>query len=135
MQAGTISTDNNGGFAGCRSRAIEPALDLSRFTGIELAVKGDGQRYKLIIRDDYAWNGIAWAYSFDTAKGEATTVRAPFSAFTPTLFAKSVPGAVLKRDRISTIQFTLSKFEYDAGLNPAFAAGPFRLELETIAAY
>jgi len=133
--AGTISTANNGGFAGCRSKAIEPAMDLSRFSGVELAVRGDGQRYKLIVRDDYSWNGIAWAYSFDTVKDTAITVRAPFSAFTPTLFAKTVRGAILKTDRISTVQLTLSKFEYDAELNAAFAAGPFRLELERIAAY
>jgi len=46
-----------------------------------------------------------------------------------------VRGAILKTDRISTVQLTLSKFEYDAELNAAFAAGPFRLELERIAAY
>jgi len=36
------------------------------------------QRYKLIVRDDYEWNGIAWAFSFDTTDGEWMTIKAPF---------------------------------------------------------
>ena len=58
---GCISTENNGGFAGCRSRALTPALDLTEWEGIRLRVRGDGQRYKCIVRDSYDWNGIAWA--------------------------------------------------------------------------
>lgn len=131
---GTITTENNGGFAGCRSRAVTPALDVSSFTGIRLRVKGDGKRYKLIVRgpfnapycvvningnrsfttalnntlftDDYNWNGIAWAYFFDTSKSPSDweTIDAPFKQFVPTLFARSVPGVRLKTNSITTIQ-------------------------------
>lgn len=48
--SGTITTENNGGFAGCRSRAVTPALDLSSYLGLRLHVKADGKRYKLILR-------------------------------------------------------------------------------------
>ena len=48
--AGSITTENNGGFAGCRSRAVTPAMNLASFNGIRLRVKGDGKRYKLIVR-------------------------------------------------------------------------------------
>ena len=43
-----------------------------------------------------------------------------------------MPGVRLRTDRITTLQLTLSKFEYDGELNPAFAAGPFRLELRSL---
>ena len=64
---GIVSTDNNGGFAGCRSLALSPALDLRAYTGIRLRVRGDAtrRRYKAIVRDSYDWNGIAWSQSFD----------------------------------------------------------------------
>lgn len=136
--SGTISTENNGGFAGCRSRAIVPALRLSDFSGVRLSVRGDGKRYKLIVRDDYSWNGIAWMYCFTTADGgedEWQEVEAPFADFIPTLFARRVPGAVLKTDSITAVQLTLSKFELDTELNPRFGTGPFQLELRSVVAY
>ena len=116
------------------SRAVRPALDLKRFGGLRLRLRGDGNRYKIILRDDYSWNGIAWAFSFDTTK-EPQTVDAPFASFVPTLFARSVPGKTLDTRAINSVQLTLCKFEYDNALNPAFEEGPFRLELECIEAY
>ena len=135
--SGKVSTDNNGGFAGCRSKALTPALKLSGSRGLTLRVRGDGQRYKFIVRDSLDWNGIAWAQSFDTVAGaqEWQDVQLPFDAFVPTLFARRVPGAVLNTNQISTFQLTLSKFEYDSELNPAFSAGPFQLEIERVATY
>lgn len=132
--AGIIRTENNGGFAGCRSKTLSPPLSLTAYRGIRMKVRGDGQRYKAIIRDSPAWNGIAWAQSFDTNAGELQEVELLWADFVPTLFAKRVPGATLKTDEISTVQLTLSKFEYDGGLNPSFSAGPFCLEVAEIAA-
>ena len=34
--SGVVTSENNGGFAGCRSRALRPALDLRRFEGLRL---------------------------------------------------------------------------------------------------
>ena len=34
--SGVVTSENNGGFAGCRSRALRPALDLRRFKGLRL---------------------------------------------------------------------------------------------------
>jgi hypothetical protein len=160
--AGTITTENNGGFAGCRSRAVTPALDLSSFKGIRLRVKGDGKRYKLIVRgscghkprrlsapnlhphhplpwptDDYNWNGIAWAFFFDTAADASDwqDIEAPFNECVPTLFARRVPGVRLNSRSITTVQLTLSKFEVDTQLNPKFDSGPFRLELQSVQAF
>jgi len=129
-----VTTANNGGFAGCRTLPFSPPLRLSAFRGLRLRVRGDGQRYKLIVRDDYEWNGIAWAFSFDTRASEWVSVDAPFSDFVPTRFARKVLGATLKTDSITTLQFTLSKFEYDGKLNPSFRTGSFSLEIEEVRA-
>lgn len=47
---GTVSTNQGGGFASCRTKNFDPALNLGEFTGLELRVRGDGQRYKCTIR-------------------------------------------------------------------------------------
>ena len=44
---GVVRTENNGGFVSVRTRDYEPGLDLSRYDGLELRVKGDGRRYKM----------------------------------------------------------------------------------------
>lgn len=60
---GEVSTENNGGFAGVRSKALTPALQLGSFQALKLRVKGDGSRYKFIVRDSYDWNGCAALHS------------------------------------------------------------------------
>jgi len=43
-----------------RTRNLEPAADLGAFEGISLRVKGNGLRFKCIIRIDANWDGIAF---------------------------------------------------------------------------
>lgn len=134
--AGTVSTANSGGFASVRTRNLEPALDLSGYEGISLRVKGDGQRYKVFLRDDAGWDSIAYAHSFDTEADTWIDVRVPFQTLTPVFRAKTRPDAPpLNTDQIRSIQLMLSKFEYDGALNPHFTAGPFTLEIAAIGAY
>ena len=105
--AGNVSTANSGGFASIRTRAISPALDLRGVaasepdaarqlganTGLELRLTGDGNRYKFILRDREAWDGLAHCYSFDTQPDAAIAVRVPFAECVPTFRAKSVPDS------------------------------------------
>ena len=42
-----------------RTRNLQPALDLSPYEGLELKLKGDGLRYKLIVRTENAWDGVS----------------------------------------------------------------------------
>lgn len=130
---GSVTTANNGGFAGVRSRAI--SLDLSACRGIRLRVKADGKRYKFIIRDDEDWNGVAWSHSFDTKDGAFVEVKVPFEKFVPTRFAKVIPGVTFDRSTFSSVQFTLSKFEYDNDLNPKFNTGPFYMDIASISTF
>ena len=62
--SGNVSTDNSGGFASVRTRNFEPSLNLGNYRGIELRVKGDGQRYKLFVRTETKWDGVGYAHSF-----------------------------------------------------------------------
>jgi hypothetical protein len=130
---GVLTTANSGGFTGIRTKQFSPLpYDVSACKGIALRVRGDGNRYKCIIRDDEDWNGIAWAHSFDTTPGEDITVPVPFESFKPTRFAKIVPGLKFNKKTLHGIQMSLSKFEYDGGMNPRCESGPFELNIESI---
>jgi uncharacterized protein YbjT (DUF2867 family) len=134
--SGRVSTDNSGGFASVRTRNFDPTMDLTDYTGIELRVKGDGQRYKLFIRTEAAWDGVGYAHSFDTSRTEWMTIRVPFDRLVPVFRAKVVnPSPIFDRTQIRSFQLMLSKFEYDRELNPNFTPGLFSLEIESISAY
>ncbi|MEO0941553.1 MAG: CIA30 family protein [Cyanobacteria bacterium J06642_12] len=134
--SGTVSTSNSGGFASVRTRNIDPELNLSGFGGIVLRVRGDGQRYKFLMRDEQRWDGVAYGFSFDTIADEWIDVRIPFTELIPVMRAKTVPNAgPINTSRITALQLMLSKFEYDGALNPNFQPGDFRLDIESISAY
>ena len=44
--------------------------DLSAYDGLELRLKGDGRRYKLIIRTSLNWDTVGYTASFDTVAGQ-----------------------------------------------------------------
>lgn len=134
--AGNVSTANNGGFASVRTRNFDLPLDLSGYEGIELRVKGDGNRYKIFLRTETQWDGIAYSYSFDTVANTWITVRVPFSDLIPVFRAKTLPDREsIDRSKIRSFQLMLSKFEYDGNLNPYFTPGGFVLQVESIKAY
>ncbi|MEC4807219.1 MAG: CIA30 family protein [Jaaginema sp. PMC 1079.18] len=134
--AGNVSTANSGGFASVRNRNFDPPLDLAAYNGIQLRVKGDGKRYKCILRCEGKWDGISYCYSFDTVANTWITVYVPFAELRPVFRAKTVTEAdKLDASRVYSIQLMLSKFEYDGDLNPNFEPGYFTLEVESIQAY
>ncbi|MGL5082107.1 MAG: CIA30 family protein [Microcoleaceae cyanobacterium] len=133
---GNVSTENSGGFASIRTKNFDPPLDLSAYSGIDLRVKGDGKRYKFILRSDDKWDSIAYSYSFDTLYNIPINIRVPFDQVIPLFRAKTVQGGQpFDPSRVYSIQLMLSKFEYDGALNPKFSPGTFQVELESIKAY
>jgi uncharacterized protein YbjT (DUF2867 family) len=142
---GVVSTANRGGFASVRSRNFDaPGVDVSAYDGIEMVVRGDGQRYKAILRSDAGWDGIGYCCSFVAAKAGGnnddgwTTVRLPFSAFFPVFRARRLadqPAFDPATQPIASMQLMLSKFEYDGELNPQFSPGAFELPVASIKAY
>ncbi len=134
--SGSVSTANSGGFASVRTRNFDPPLDLSGYGGIDLRVKGDGKRYKFIVRNEAKWDSISYCYSFDTVYNIWVNVRIPFEALIPVFRAKTLKnGAPFDPSSIYSFQLMLSKFEYDGALNPKFEPGIFQLQVESVKAY
>jgi len=134
--AGNVSTANSGGFASVRTKNFSPAIDLSGYEGIELRLRGDGQRYKFFIRTETKWDGIGYSYSCDTVANTWINVRVPFAELIPVFRAKTVKDCPpIDPSQICSFQLMLSKFEYDGELNPSFSPGGFALQIESIKAY
>ncbi len=85
---GSLSLENNGGFASVR-RELKPSAD---FESVRLRVRGDGRRYQFRIRQDSRFDGVSWAAEFAT-DGSWQTVDLPLSAFRAVYRGRSVPDA------------------------------------------
>jgi hypothetical protein len=133
--SGVVSTANSGGFASVRTRNLEPPLDLSNYEGVELRVKGDGKRYKFMVRTETRWDGVAHCYSFDTVADEWITVRIPFADLIPVFRARTIANSPVDPSRVYAWQLMLSKFEYDGALNPHFEPGFFQIQVKSISVY
>lgn len=133
---GNVSIANSGGFASVRTRNFTPTLDLSKYQGIKLKVKGDGQRYKIFLRTESTWDGIGYAFAFNTVADTWLDIYIPFQDLVPVFRAKTVKECPsIDTQKICSLQLMLSKFEYDGMLNPQFLPGNFRLEIASITAY
>lgn len=133
---GLVTSENNGGFVGIRTKLFNPPKDISQCRGIVLRIKGDGNRYKFIARDDDEWNGIAWSYSFDTIASKFMDIKIPISKLIPTKFARTVQNLQpFNAKSLNALQLSLSKFEYDGKLNPKFTEGYFQLQIESISTW
>lgn len=133
---GNVSTQNSGGFASVRTRNFEPPFILAGYEGVELRVRGDGKRYKFIIRTESKWDGTGYSYSFDTVSNSWMSVRIPFAELIPGFRGKTLKDAPpIDTSNICAFQLMLSKFEYDGELNSNFSPGGFALQVESIKAY
>jgi hypothetical protein len=121
---GTVSLENNGGFASVRTH-LGPT-DLGDWDGIALRLEGCGRTFQLRLRTDNAWDGVAYRARFVAPDGEPRIVRVPFSAFQPTRRGRVLEGvAPLDSSRIEQIGFLIGDGQ----------PGEFRLRLEWIRAY
>ncbi|GAB2231316.1 hypothetical protein Droror1_Dr00010322 [Drosera rotundifolia] len=133
---GIVSTANNGGFTSIRTRNFSVPKDLSAYEGLELFLKGDGRRYKLIVRTSTDWDAIGYTAGFDTVEGQWQAIRVPFSSLRPIFRARTVFDAPpFDPSYIVSLQLMFSKFEYDGKLNPTFVEGAFQLPVSAIRAY
>ena len=133
---GSVSTAQSGGFVSVRTRNFQFPLDLSAHAGLEIKLKGDGNRYKFLARSSDGWDTLAYAYSFNTIANEWITVRVPFVEMVAVMRAKTIPNAPpIDVKNIRSFQFMLSKFEYDGQLNPNFTPGQFAMTIGSIRAY
>ncbi|MBR9975044.1 MAG: CIA30 family protein [Bacteroidetes bacterium] len=121
--AGTLSRENNGGFASIRCAPKQ--LELGDFDGIRLRVCGDGKIYRLRLRMDGGFDGLAYQESFPTEDGVWSTVDIPFTDFRPSFRGRDVPNApALDPGSIRQIGLMIADVQQ----------GAFRLEIALIAA-
>ena len=120
---GTLSLENNGGFASVRTLTEPP--DLSGCKDVVVRVRGDGRRYRLRLRTDERFDGIAYQATFPTEAGEWTEVAIPFTAFEPSFRGRKPPGAPpLDPARIRQVGFLVADGQ----------EGEFRLEVAWVRA-
>lgn len=120
---GTVSFDNNGGFASVRSRPERH--DLSACAGLILEVRGDGKRYGFRLRTTDAFDGVSYQAELAPPPGEWVEVELPFSAFEPVYRGRRVPDhPPLDPSRVTTFGLIIARQE-----------GPFRLDLAGIHGY
>ena len=121
---GNVSLENYGGFASMRSRPRE--FELAGSKGLIIRVNGDGKDYRLRLRTDNTYEGIAYQTHFSTEQDRWITARLSFEAFTPVFRGMVVNDAPpLDITAIRRIGFMIADKQ----------AGPFRLEIEWVKAY
>jgi hypothetical protein len=120
---GVVSLDRGGGFASARTRPGPWPTAGAR--ALVLRARGDGKRYKLTVRTDDGFDGVQYQAGFTAHPGEWQDERLPLSTFVPTFRGREVLGAPpLDPARIRAFGLLISDRQ----------AGPFRLEIATMAA-
>lgn len=130
---GRVSLERSGGFASIRSRPFEPPLDLSSANGLLLTVRGDGHRYKLVLRNDEGFGAPSFMAAFDTSLQAPQRVVFSWRDFVASFRGRPV-DARLDCSRVSSFGLMHSKFEPDGSFSLGFSPGAFRLEVLTLEA-
>jgi monofunctional biosynthetic peptidoglycan transglycosylase len=118
---GSVSLENNGGFASVR--ALPASHNLLGCTAFVIRVRGDGQRYKFTVRTDPSFDSAIYQCSFATKKDEWEEHRLPLKQFIPTFRGRTLPGEPpLDPVKISSVGFLISDKQ----------SGPFQLEVAWI---
>ncbi len=120
---GSVSLENNGGFASVRASLGK--LDLTPFEGLEVRVRGDGRKYRLRLRTDDGFDGIAYQAIFDTSTEGWEVVRLPFLQFLPTYRGRTLRAQAINLAEIRQIGLMVADKQ----------AGAFRLEVEWVRPY
>ena len=118
---GLVSLDNRGGFASVRGSV--PETDLSMAKGVRIRLRGDGRRYRLVLRNDARSSGVSHMQAFEPPAGKWWEVDLPFDGFEPSVRGKRPPHArPLDPARIKQVGFLIADG----------TSGPFRLEVAWI---
>jgi hypothetical protein len=106
--SGTVSLENNGGFASTRMKLKNK--NLAGCSVISIRLKGDGKKYKFRVRTDDQWDGIAYSINFPTTKDTWSEIDFPLKDFRPTYRGREMPQAKeLKVEDIYQIGLLISE--------------------------
>ncbi|MEI8019726.1 MAG: CIA30 family protein [Schlesneria sp.] len=118
---GTLSLENNGGFASVRTRAKQLGLEKGDF--IVAKVQGDGREYTLNLYVNKPLIAFSYKATVQTKKDERIEIRVPLDKFEATSFGRVVKdeGPVDPKE-VNSLGFMLSDKK----------AGSFKMEIESI---
>lgn len=117
---GTLSLENNGGFASVRSR--ESKLGLEKDDPIVIRVRGDGRDYTFRLNVPRSIGRLSYRQSFKTKKDEWIEVTLPMEKFVATWRGRVFPNEKFDPSNITGMGIQLSDKK----------PGPFKLEVEWI---
>jgi NADH dehydrogenase [ubiquinone] 1 alpha subcomplex assembly factor 1 len=87
---GTLSLENNGGFASVRTKPTD--LDVKAGDSLVVRVKGDGREYVVNIYTKSRRMAFSYRAPLPTRKDEWADVSVPLADFIPTAFGRQVQG-------------------------------------------
>lgn len=118
---GTLSPENNGGFASARTRPRN--LGLRPGDALRVRVRGDGRQYSLNLYVPRPQVAFSYRAAVPTTNDEWVEVTLPLESFEATSFGRPVRDAgPVNPPGVNALGFMLSDNK----------AGPFRLEIEWI---
>ncbi len=118
---GTLSLENNGGFASVRTKAKK--LGLEKGDTVVAKVRGDGREYLLNLYLNKPLIAFSYRATVQTKKDEWIEVKVPLDKFEATSFGRVVKDAgPVKPEEVNSLGFMLSDKK----------AGPFKMEVESI---
>ena len=117
---GTLSLENNGGFASVRSRGSN--LGLQKGDSIVARVRGDGREYSLNLYTPRRRMAYSYRATFKTRKDEWIEVRIPLDKFVATSFGRVIRNQELDPSAVNGLGVLLGDKK----------AGPFELEIDWI---
>ena len=120
---GLVSLENNGGFASVRS---QPARhDLVGCEAFVIRARGDGLRYKFLVRAEQGVDGVLYQSAFTAKRAEWEDHRLPLTGFLATYRGRMLPGEPpLDPWKVRSLGLLVSDQQ----------AGPFHLEIAWIKA-
>ena len=117
---GTLSLENNGGFASVRSRPTK--VNLTAGDSIAARVRGDGREYSFNLYVPREVGRYSYRQTFETKKGEWIEVSLPVAKFVATFHGRVFPDQKLDPSKVNSVGFLLADKK----------AGPFKLEVDWI---
>lgn len=102
---GTLSLENNGGFASIRSRPN--ALGLAPGDTIVVRVRGDGRTYNFNLYIPTRRTAFSYQAKFETKKGEWVDVEIPLEKFQPTWFGRTLEEPQLDPGKVNRLGILL----------------------------
>jgi len=118
---GTLSLENNGGFASVRTKAKK--FGLEKGDTIVAKVRGDGREYNLNLYLNKPLMAFSYRATVQTKKDEWIEVKLPLDKFEATSFGRIVKDAgAVKPEEVNALGFLLGDKK----------AGAFKLEVEWV---